>query len=103
MTTESQPLYALTIGEFMALTKQLVMDTLKEREQTKKDSQPEDAATDEHFNISELAAFLKCSKVSVHGYKKKGLPFYRIGRKILFKKTEVLNFMRNLRNRKRIQ
>jgi hypothetical protein len=33
--------------------------------------------------------------VSIHAYKKKGLPFYRVGRKVLFKKSEVLEFMKN--------
>lgn len=102
MYLESKPLFTLTIGEFMALTTELVRQTLRIREQEIK-SEYENATDEEHFNILELAQFLKCSKVSVHKYKKKGLPFYRIGRKILFKKTEVLNFMKSLRNKRVIQ
>lgn len=44
--------------------------------QKQKDQETENSGNkEEHFNISELAQFLKCSKVSVHKYKKKGLPF----------------------------
>jgi len=50
--------------------------------------------TDRTFTIKELAVFLKCSKVSVHAYKKLGLPYYRIGRTVIFKESEVLHFMK---------
>ena len=97
MYAEGSPLFSLTVAEFMALTRKLVNDALKDNE--KESLQGNDSLNeDQHFNIQELAEFLKCSKVSVHKYKKKGLPFYRIGRKVLFKKTEVLNFMKSLRH-----
>lgn len=102
MYAEGTPLFSLTIGEFIVLTTNLVQEALKSKDQEKK-QEIENIISEEHFNIQELAQFLKCSKVSVHKYKKKGLPFYRIGRKVLFKKTEVLNFMQSLKNRKRIQ
>lgn len=98
MYTEGSPLFSLTIGQFIALTKNLVDDALKKKDQEKTQDN-ENVSNDEHFNIQELAQFLKCSKVSVHKYKKIGLPFYRVGRKVLFKKTEVLNFMKGLRKR----
>lgn len=97
MFPESKPLYSLTIGEFIELTKKLVEETLKEREQVKKADTTENEEKVETFNIGELAKFLRCSKVSIHNYKKLGMPFYRIGRKILFKKNEVLNFMKGLK------
>lgn len=57
---------------------------------------------DKHFTIDQLAEFLRCSKVSIHKYKKQGLPYYKIGRKILFKESEVLDFMKgNSKGRKR--
>ena len=103
MFPNNKPLYALTVGEFTELTKQLVEETLKENEQKKQaDKEVEEDKTDT-FNILELAKFLRCSKVSIHNYKKLGMPFYRIGRKILFKKNEVLNFMKGLKNRRVIQ
>src|SRR5882724_4202562 len=99
MYKEIQPLYTLTIGEYVALTKKIVEETIKEKFNQNSSSQnlKED---DETFNIVELAKFLRCSKVSIHKYKKKGLPFYRIGRKILFKKNEVLNFMNSLKGKR---
>ncbi len=103
MYSEIKPLFTLTIGEFMALTKELINEALMQKEQENKQAIENAPNKEEHFNIKELAQFLKCSKVSIHQYKKKGLPFYRIGRKILFKKTEVLNFMRGLRNKRVIQ
>jgi excisionase family DNA binding protein len=98
MEMKGKPLFTLTIEEFIALTKELVEEVLgqKQNEQTEKQDQQ-----DECFDISGLAEFLHCSKVSIHNYKKKGMPFYRIGRKLLFKKSEVLKFMKGLRPSKR--
>lgn len=103
MLPEAKPLFTLTIGEFIALTKELVNEAFRQKNQENEQAKENATDKEEHFNIMELARFLKCSKVSVHQYKKKGLPFYRIGRKLLFKKTEVLNFMRGLRNKRVIQ
>ena len=102
MNKETQPLYSLTIGEFIALTRKLVEETISQRltTATHEKSKPDEEVT---FNIKELASFLRCSKVSIHKYKKKGLPFYRIGRKILFKKSEILNFMNTLKNKRFIR
>ena len=102
MVSETNPLYTLTVGEFITLAKNLVNEVLNQKEK-ENEALENEKNKEEHFNIIELARFLKCSKVSVHQYKKKGLPFYRIGRKILFKKTEVLNFMKTLRNKRVIQ
>ena len=99
MNTERQPLYSLTIGEFVALTKELISEAIKEKQGDQMLYADNLKGKDEHFSIKELAAFLHCSKVSIHNYKKMGLPFYRIGRKILFKKDEVLSFMKSLRNK----
>jgi excisionase family DNA binding protein len=103
MYSENKPLFTLSIGEFMELTKELVNTALKEKEQEKIHGAETADKKEEHFNIKELACFLKCSKVSIHKYKKMGLPFYRIGRKVLFKKTEVLNFMRGIKSKRVIQ
>jgi excisionase family DNA binding protein len=99
--SEQKPLFTLSIGEFMGMIKKLVDEAFSEREQKERQQGEQKKETDVHFSIKQLAEFLSCSKVSIHKYKKKGMPFYRIGRKILFKKQEVLNFMRSL-GRKRI-
>ena len=86
----SKPLYTLTVGEFKELARQVFLTVITEQPQ-----QSENADKDEHLNISQCAKFLGCSLGSLHSYKKQGLPFYRVGRKVLFKKSEVLAFMKN--------
>lgn len=93
MKVENKPLYALSIEEFIALIKKLIEETLESKEKSKQ----ENVQQEEVFSINELAGFLRCSKVSIHNYKKIGMPFYRVGRKLLFKKTEVLKFMSTLK------
>lgn len=99
MQPEIKPLFTLTIGEFMALTKKLVEETINEKMQSSSIQKLDETNENAELNISELTTFLHCSKASVHNYKKLGMPFYRIGRKILFRKNEVLNFMKGLKNK----
>lgn len=100
MNLDHKPLYALTIGEFITLTKTLINDALAEKGLTQQELKEAPKGEEEHYTIKELAIFLHCSKVSIHNYKKHGLPFYRLGRKILFKRQEVLNFMKGLKNKR---
>jgi len=45
---------------------------------------------DQNYDIEGLAEYLNCSVQTVHNLKKEGLiPFYRLGRKVYFKKSEV--------------
>jgi excisionase family DNA binding protein len=49
---------------------------------------------DELMSIEEVQTFLHVSKVTIHKWKKRGrIKSYRIGRKIYFKKNEILNSM----------
>lgn len=98
MYTEQKPLFTLSITEFMAIIKSQVEKALEEREEKKKKEAGSESA-DMEFNIDELRKFLRCSKASIHNYKHLGLPFYRVGRKILFKKSEVLAFMKSLKGK----
>jgi excisionase family DNA binding protein len=93
---QGKPLFTLSIEEYIALTKGLVEEILRQQQA------PQASQTDPEpcLDIAGLARFLKCSKVSIHNYKKLGMPFYRVGRKLLFKKEEVLNFMKQLRFKK---
>ena len=88
----SRPLYTLTIGEFKELARQIILAVITEQPHLQIEP---NTAQDEHLNIDQCAKFLGCSTVSIHNYKKQGLPFYRIGRKVLFKKSEVLSFMKD--------
>lgn len=100
MFIDNKPLYALTISEFKTLSKALIDEALNDREQLKKFSGENTIEKNEHFTIKELADFLSCSKQSIHNYKKAGLPYYRIGRKILFEKLKVLNFMKTIKTKR---
>lgn len=101
-STDPKPLFTLSIAEFIALTKTLVNEALLEilKKSPQISSEPPD--TEQEMDISGLAKFLHCSKVSIHKYKKKGMPYYRVGRKILFLKTEVLNFMKTIKNKRNV-
>jgi preprotein translocase subunit Sss1 len=100
MKQEQQPLYTLTIEEFITLTKKLIEEAVNESKEESNISKKNNKPNDEEFTILELATFLRCSKVSIHNYKKLGMPFYRIGRKLIFSKAEVLNFMRGLKHKR---
>ena len=100
MNIDHTPLYSLTIGEFITLTRTLINDVLTEKEKMEQQLTQNAKGKEEHYTIKELAAFLHCSKVSIHNYKKIGLPFYRLGRKVLFRKQEVLHFMKGLKNKR---
>ncbi|WP_295654681.1 helix-turn-helix domain-containing protein [uncultured Mucilaginibacter sp.] len=42
------------------------------------------------FTIAELAVYLKCTKATIHAYKKRGVfKYYQTGRTIYFKKSDV--------------
>lgn len=56
---------------------------------------------EEYMDIGQLAKFLDCTKATIHEYKNKGMPFYRIGRTVKFKLSEVLNFMRQQDRRRK--
>ncbi len=45
---------------------------------------------DQEFDIKGVAEYLKCSVMTIHNLKKDGaIPFYRLGRKVYFKKSEI--------------
>ena len=92
MTDFKKPLFALTVEEFVGLTEKTVRHILQQDKANELNKSPD--AEDDCMTIQRCAAFLNCSLVSIHNYKKQGLPYYRVGRKVLFKKSEVLAFMK---------
>jgi excisionase family DNA binding protein len=55
---------------------------------------------DAFLKIEEVCAILHVSKVTVHKWKSNGLlPFYRLGSKIYFKKSEILAAAAKANNR----
>lgn len=100
MTDRLKPLYTLTIDEYKSLLRTLINEALDAREPLRKSLHQGDDLQGEHFTIKQLTDFLSCSKQSIHNYKKAGLPYYRIGRKILFEKTKVLEFMKTIKTKR---
>ncbi len=44
----------------------------------------------QQFTISELAAYLKCTKATIHAYKNRGIfKYYQTGRTVFFKRSEI--------------
>lgn len=53
----------------------------------------------DYYTIEGLSKFLQCSEQTIHTYKKyKGLPHFKKGKTVLFKKSEVLEWMREKNN-----
>jgi hypothetical protein len=92
----NKPLYTLTIGEFTCLIQDVINSGSKDK--LERDDNPK--VIEEEFTIPELAVFLRKTKGTVHNYKKLGLPFLKIGRTVLFKKSEVIEFMKNVPKQK---
>jgi hypothetical protein len=54
----------------------------------------QESPKDDLLNIEDIQKIFNVSKVTVHKWKKKGLiPFYKMNRKVYFKKSEVINSM----------
>jgi hypothetical protein len=52
------------------------------------------APSDDLLNIEDIQKIFNVSKVTVHKWKKKGLiPYYKMNRKVYFKKSEVIDSM----------
>ena len=94
-----RPLFSLTVGEFVTLVRTAMEEHAGE--EAKIVTLNSTTAADQELSIEGLMAFLGCSKASVHNYKKRGMPFYRVGRKVLFKKEEVLAFMKDIPSKKK--
>ncbi len=57
-----------------------------------KDADPleQSLSPEQKFSIKELAAYLKCTKATIHSYKRrKVFPYYQTGRTVYFKKSEI--------------
>jgi hypothetical protein len=99
MPNLNDPLFTLSIQEFKTLLKEIMEEAFRIMDKQAVSDKEQDDVCD----IAELCTFLHCSKPSIHNYKKIGMPYYRVGRKLLFKKSEVLKFRGNNRNPRKIQ
>jgi hypothetical protein len=83
---------ALKVEDLIGMITDRLMSLLLLKTQEKtKDPQPEDL-----LSIEDIQGIFNVSKVTVHKWKKKGLiPFYKMNRKVYFKKSEVIDSMKH--------
>ncbi len=70
--------------------KDLIINCVSEafNEQSKLNSKQEEETL---LTVAELSKYLGVSKVTIHTWKREGkLPFYTMGRRVYFKKSEIL-------------
>lgn len=48
---------------------------------------------DEILTIDELAEYLKVSRVTINRLRDRGLPWFKVGKNVRFKKNEVLKWL----------
>ncbi len=94
MKTDDNPLFTLTVGEFMARIKDMIEEALNQKKEESANENKMDEGKDENFTIAQLCKFLGCTKATIHNYKKRGLPWFGFGKKILFRKSEVMDFLK---------
>lgn len=76
-----------SIEEFERMIRSVMIDLLQNH--FEKSSNQE---LDEVLNREQALEFLGCSSPTLINHQKNGLPFYRLGRSVYFKKTEILEF-----------
>jgi len=72
----------------------LFTDRIKNELSVKNSEKKDIPMTEDLLSIEDIQKIFNVSKVTVHKWKKKGLiPFYKMNRKVYFKKSEVINSM----------
>lgn len=79
-------LIKMSVQELKDLVSECVSEAMNEH--FKSEPQPKDEAL---LKTDEIAKYLGVSKVTIHTWKREGkIPFHRLGRRIYFKKSEIL-------------
>lgn len=82
-------LISITLDELLDKITERINIALSMTLERKKTPTSEDLLT-----IEDMERLFKVSKVTIHKWKKRGLiPFYKINRKVYFKRSEVINSM----------
>ncbi|MDB4443255.1 helix-turn-helix domain-containing protein [Saprospiraceae bacterium] len=77
----------LTIDQFTSIIKSCIREN---SEGTIRSKEEQESSL---LTVKQAAEFLQVSKVSIHTWKKnKGLKYYRVGRRIRFKKQDLIDF-----------
>jgi hypothetical protein len=80
----------LNVDELSEIIKKCISEVVSATNKVK----PQELPTDDLLNIDDIQKIFNVSKVTVHKWKKKGLiPFYKMNRKVYFKKSEVIDAM----------
>ena len=80
----------MTADDLLGMIRECIKDALTLKTEVKK-SEP---VSEDLLTIEDIQKVFKVSKVTVHKWKKKGLlPYYKMNRKVYFKKSEVINAM----------
>jgi hypothetical protein len=81
---------SLNVDDLIDIIKKCVTDAVSLKPKEGANVPP----SDDLLNIEDIQKIFNVSKVTVHKWKKKGLiPFYKMNRKVYFKKSEVINSM----------
>ena len=92
MASDATLFVAMPFSEFKELIEKMIDNGLE-----KYINKPAPAQKEELLSIEEACALLRVSKVTIHKWKKRRLILsYRIGRKIYFKKQELLNSLNSI-------
>ena len=96
-----RPLYSLTVGEFVELLK----NTVSETKLPTTNGEAEKNGEEEYLTVKELTEMLGCTDVTIYNHMKKGrLPRpLKLGRKSVWDKAELLEFLRTPVNRRRVK
>ena len=76
-----------SIEEFEGIIRSVMIELLKKHFEKTSSDKP-----DEVLNREQVLEFLGCSSPTLINHQKNGLPFFRLGRSVYFKKTEILEF-----------
>ncbi len=87
---ENTILITLNGSELVELIKRGVLEALT----TQSNAKETEPLSEDLLSIIDIQRLFNISKVTVHKWKKKGLiPFYKMNRKVYFKKSEVISAM----------
>jgi hypothetical protein len=87
---ENTIITTLNIEELTEVIKSSVLEAILDQNSNKL----KQTSSDDLIKIEDIQDIFGVSKVTVHKWKKKGLiPYYKMNRKVYFKKSEVINSM----------
>ena len=91
----NRPMYSLSVSEYVELNRELLSET-------KITSSAPTEEFPEIMNIDQASAFLKIAKQSIYMMtSKRDIPFIKRGKRVVFRKTDLLNWLEGGRKQTR--